>query len=104
MRQKKEVMTLAWQIVRRNGYTISEALKCAWRNVRLRRAMADRVCRFTFKKVDGSIREAYGTLCSLIVPATSTPRKADNGVQVFWDAAKFAWRSYRRENLLSVTI
>ena len=25
-----EVMSLAWQFVRKNGFTMSEALKCAW--------------------------------------------------------------------------
>ena len=29
----REVMNLAWQFVRKNGYTLSEALKCAWANL-----------------------------------------------------------------------
>ena len=56
--EMREVMQTAWQFVRRNGYTMAEALKCAWANLKLRKAMARRICRFYFIKVDGSIREA----------------------------------------------
>ena len=28
--QMKEVMSMAWSFVRKNGYSMSEALKCAW--------------------------------------------------------------------------
>ena len=31
-----EVMSLAWQFVRKNGFTMSEALKCAWANMKLK--------------------------------------------------------------------
>ena len=60
--QISEVMCLAWQMVKRNGYTMSEALKTAWTNIKLRAAMKERIVKFYFQKVDGSIREAYGTL------------------------------------------
>lgn len=33
------VMSLAWQFVKRNGFTMSEALKCAWANMKLKAAM-----------------------------------------------------------------
>lgn len=34
-----EVMSLAWQFVRKNGFTMSEALKCAWANMKLKLQM-----------------------------------------------------------------
>ena len=37
--QMREVMLMAWQFVRRNGYTMAEALKCAWANFKLRNKM-----------------------------------------------------------------
>lgn len=37
--QMKEVMSLAWQFVRKNGYSMSEALKCAWANLKLKAAL-----------------------------------------------------------------
>lgn len=55
--QMSEIMTAAWSFVRKNGYTMAEALKCAWANFKLRKAMATKIVRFYFRKVDGSIRE-----------------------------------------------
>lgn len=37
--QMKEVMQMAWQFVRKNGYSMSEALKCAWANLKLKAAL-----------------------------------------------------------------
>lgn len=31
-----EIMSMAWTFVRRNGYTMSEAHNCTWRNFKLR--------------------------------------------------------------------
>ena len=41
--QLKKVMQLAWQFVKKNGYTLSEALKVAWANVKLHTAMQTRI-------------------------------------------------------------
>lgn len=60
--QLSEVMILAWQFVKRNGFSMSEALRCAWVNIKLKVAMKSRIVKFYFQKVDGSLREAYGTL------------------------------------------
>ena len=54
-----EVMSLAWQFVRKNGFTMSEALKCAWANMKLKLQMKSKIVKFYFQKVDGSVREAY---------------------------------------------
>lgn len=32
--QMKEVMSLAWSFVKRNGFSMSEALKVAWANMK----------------------------------------------------------------------
>lgn len=55
-----EVMLLAWQFVRKNGFSMSEALKAAWVNLKLMAEMKKRIVKFYFQKVDGSIRESYG--------------------------------------------
>ncbi len=44
----KEVFKMAWQFVKRNGYTLSEALKCAWANIKLKAAMKERIVKFYF--------------------------------------------------------
>lgn len=56
-----EIFKLAWQFVKRNGYKLSEALKCAWLNIKLKAEMKKRIVKFYFQKIDGSLREAYGT-------------------------------------------
>ena len=37
--QMKEVMQMVWSFVRKNGYSMSEALKCAWANLKLKAAL-----------------------------------------------------------------
>ena len=100
----KEIMSLAWQMVKRNGYTMSEALKVAWANVKLRMAMKSRIVRFYFRKVDGSVREAWGTLSESIVPATngSSNRKQNDTIQTYFDTERMGWRCYKKANLLSI--
>lgn len=98
-----DIMTLAWQFVKRNGFTMSEALKAAWANTKLRTAMNNRIVKFYFQKVDGSIREAYGTLKENLVPATNGDnRKRNDTVQVFFDTEKQEWRCYKKANLISI--
>ncbi|MCC8037913.1 MAG: SH3 beta-barrel fold-containing protein [Bacteroidales bacterium] len=95
------IFTLAWQFVKRNGYTLSEALKCAWANFKLKRAMAARIVKFWFTKVDGSIREAYGTLSERMLPPTQgTGRRPNDTVQVYFDTEKNEYRCFKRANLL----
>jgi len=98
-----EIMSLAWQFVRKNGYTMSDALKCAWTNVKLRAQLGRKVCKFYFKKVDGTLRQAFGTLMSERVPETKgTGRKPSDGVQVYFDTEKDEWRSFKKCNLVRI--
>jgi hypothetical protein len=97
-------MHLAWQFVKRNGFTMAKAMKVAWANMKLRILMAIRIMKFYFQKVDGTIREAYGTLNEGLVPATAgndTRRKNDT-VQTYFDTEKQEWRCFKKANLLSI--
>ena len=77
--QMKEVMQLAWSFVRKNGYSMSEALKCAWANLKLKAALKVKIVEFYFKKTDGTLRQAFGTLMSDRVPETKgTKKTAEN--------------------------
>ena len=69
-----EIFKLAWQFVKRNGYKLSEALKCAWLNMKLKAEMKKRIVKFYFQKIDGSLREAYGTTNPETIPATRYKR------------------------------
>ena len=97
-------MCLAWQLVKRNGFTMSEALKVAWANMKLKAAMKQRIVKFYFQKVDGSIREAYGTLKeSLLPPIKGTDsRKKSDTLQVYFDTEKQAYRSFKVANLIKI--
>ena len=44
--QMKEVMILAWQMVKKNGFTMSEALKVSWANLKLKAALKVKVVEF----------------------------------------------------------
>lgn len=99
-----DIMTLAWQFVKRNGFTMSEALKAAWANIKLKTAMKNRIVKFYFQKVDGSVREAYGTLKDNLIPAIAGTdnRKRNDTVQVFYDTEKQEWRCFKKANLISI--
>lgn len=101
--QLKEVMLMAWTFVKRNGFSMSEALKCAWVNMKLKAAMKQRIVKFYFKKVDGTIREAYGTLKENLIPATSNDnRKKNDTVQVYFDTERQEYRCFKKANLITL--
>lgn len=64
----REVMSTAWQFVRKNGYSMSEAMKVAWANYKLKQAMKNRIVRFYYRKVSGEVREAFGSLQDKLLP------------------------------------
>lgn len=96
------VMNLAWQFVKQNGFTLSEALRLAWRNIKLRIALAQRIVKFYFQKVDGTIREAYGTLQEGRIPATGDNRRNNNTLQTYFDTEKNEWRCFKKANLIEI--
>ena len=102
--QISEVMCLAWQMVKRNGYTMSEALKNAWTNIKLRAAMKERIVKFYFQKVDGSIREAYGTLKGSLLPDSkgTDNRKKSDTVQTYFDTERGEFRCFKKANLIKI--
>ncbi len=101
-KQSREVMTLAWQFIKKNGMSLSEALKVAWRNIKVRSMMKGRIVKFYFQKVDGSIREAYGTLVEKLIPETAgSDRRKNDTVQTYYDTEKGEWRCFKKANLIS---
>ena len=98
-----EVMKLAWQFIKKNGYTMSEALKVAWMNIKLKMQMKKRIVKFYFQKVDGSLREAFGTLSEKVIPATQgNGRKMNETCQVYFDTERESWRCFKKANLIKV--
>lgn len=97
-------MQMAWQFVKRNGFTMSEALHAAWLNFKLKVRMAVAIVKFYFQKVDGSIREAYGTLNASMMPEIGgeDTRKKNDTIQTYYDTEVQAWRCFKRANLLRI--
>lgn len=102
--QLREIMSLAWQMVKRNGYTMKEALKCAWANMKLKAKMKQGIVKFYFQKVDGSLREAYGTLKESLLPPTmgSSNRKPNPTIQTYFDTERAEWRCFKIANLIRI--
>lgn len=70
-----------------------------------KRMMAGEVCRFAYKKKDGSIRIAVGCLQAQAVKAnvvgTGTPKRY-YGMFAYLDLEKMAWRGFREENFVGI--
>lgn len=99
----RSLMILAWQFVKRNGFTMSEAMKMAWRNIKLKTAMKSGIVKFYFQKIDGSIREAYGTLAENLLPQTNgTARRANDTTQTYFDTEKQEYRCFKKANLINI--
>lgn len=102
-RRMSEVSKLAWQLVKRCGFTLSEAMRTAWLNIKVKAAMKLGIVKFWFTKVDGSLREAYGTLKEGMMPTTqNSGRKANDTVQVYYDTEKEEFRCFKRANLVKM--
>lgn len=94
-------MRTAWQFVKLNGFTMSEALKKAWLNIKLQLKMRAGIVRFWFQKVDGSIREAWGTLRDT-PPVAGSGRRTSPTVFNYFDTERQDWRCYKIANLIRV--
>lgn len=93
---KRQVMQTAWSVAAHFA-TFADALVYAWKVVKLRIALMLGVVKFEFRKVDGTIRAAVGTLSA--VPATKGGSSA-KGVFTYWDVQADGWRSAKIENLI----
>lgn len=99
------IMRMAWQFYRITRRSFSECLKLSWQNFKLVRRMHSEVVRFYFRKVDGTLREAWGTLRSDLIPSVEElpeTRKKNNTVQTYFDTEKNEWRCYKRLNITSI--
>ena len=104
--QMKQIMSMAWMLVRETDLNMSEALKMSWKNFKLKVAMKKAIVDFKYKKINGEIRNATGTLSEAVIPshnnAMGTNRKSNDSVQCYYDCGKNAWRSFRKENLIGM--
>lgn len=99
---KSKIMKEAWRMIRANGMTKSEALRAAWLNAKAKRLMMQGVATFYYLKMDGTVREARGTLAAGLVPAVGGARRDNDTLQVYYDLDRGAWRCYKKANIFEV--
>lgn len=83
--------------------SLSEALRKAWKAIKIYAKMQIGKVVFRFQKVDGTIRDAIGTLCDIdyTPSANAKPRKSpDEDVMRYYDVEKNQFRSFRIASLV----
>ena len=100
---RTKVFKYAWQIVKSTGVKFKVALVKAWRIYKLRKRMIKETVKFSFKKIDGSLRVAYGTLKQ---PQRNffVKRKTKQNFKTvcFYDTLINDFRSFKVESLIKV--
>lgn len=99
---KRAIMVYAWSLVRTQGFTLSDALKCAWANAKFNKVAKEHVCEFVYMKVDGTIRKAIGTITATYTNTSGVYRAQNPDIQKYFDIECGAWRSFRKQNLIRV--
>lgn len=97
------IMCTAWQFARTTGKSLSECLKLAWANFKLVKRMKAGIVKFYFQKIDGSTREAWGTLSETVIPVSEGEKKErakNEFTQVYYDTEKQEFRSFKKLNLV----
>lgn len=100
----RSIMQMAWQFVKRNGMTLADALKKAWQVFKLKAQMMKGIVRFYFRKVDGTIREAYGTLKADLMPEIKgeDSRRKNDTVQTYFDTERQEFRCFKLANIVTL--
>lgn len=98
------VMKTAWTFVKKNNMDLSSALRLAWKNYHLKKKLSSSFSvEFEFKKKDGSVRHANGTMMKEIVDGKilGTGRKIPEDNMLFYDNDEQGFRSLKMINLIS---
>lgn len=98
---RSEVFYRAYRLTL-TGKTFSEALTQSWAIYRLQKQMKTEVVEFRFTKVDGSIRQAFGTLMDKVITPLikGAGRKHSPSLVTYFDTQKQDFRCFREENLI----
>lgn len=94
---KTKLFKMAWATVSKFN-SFAEALTAAWKVTKLASKMKQGVVSFAFKKIDGSIRKAIGTLKD--IPATLGFKAVNYSVFTYFDIEANAYRCAKVENLI----
>lgn len=103
---KSQLFKMAHTMLRKaEANNMSEALIKAWKAVKLKATMMVGKAKFAYRKLDGTIREAIGTLFNLNytpkTPANGKPRKArPDDIICYFDIESNGFRSFNAANLI----
>lgn len=100
---KKAVFTKAWELIKSNIFSsFADALKAAWKIVKLHTKLKAGVVNFSFIKKDGTIRNAIGTLCTSLFTYESkgSDKVEQSNLLKYYDLEANAFRSFIIINLL----
>lgn len=97
------IMSEAHRMSSITGCSMSVALKKAWMNEKLTVMMRTRIVHFYYQKMDGSIREAYGSLMPRHIDGLvqGTGRKHKD-CRTYYDMTADGFRSYKSYNIISI--
>lgn len=99
----EERLKLIEHFINKCSMAIEEAEKVANMNEQLKSRMQYEVVSFKFKKVDGTIREARGTLISeMLPPIKGNGRPIGFDLQLYFDVEKKSFRSFKKSNLVEL--
>ncbi len=101
----RSLMVQSWQMVRRYGLTMAEAMRKSWAILKLKKQMKAGIIKFAYEKVDGTIRTAWGTLKEDPIPQTSgnDNRKKNDTIFVYFDKEKDGFRCFKLINFIRIT-
>ena len=70
-------------------------------DMKLKADLKVKIVEFYFKKTDGTLRQAFGTLKEGLIGETKgTGRKPNKNLQVYWDTEKEEYRCFKKCNLV----
>lgn len=102
--QMRDVMNDAWRMFRITGESFSSCLKRAWVILRLKLKMQTKIVQFYYQKMNGEIRQAFGTLQDDIVNehVKGTGRKPNENLFTYFDCEKQEFRSFKKFNIIRI--
>lgn len=87
------------------GYDLTQSLQTSVLIEALQFKLLNGTVHFIYRKTNGELREAFGTLLERVadrnINGRGYPRKLD-GLQVYFDIEQQEFRSFRYENLITI--
>jgi len=102
-----ELFKMAWVIRKSTGKSFSECLRKAWMNCKLKIKMLLQVVEFYYQKINGEVRQAFGTLQTKHMQPAKENRSKSNRKQnetclLYWDVEKKEFRQYKLWNIIRI--